>query len=81
LLFCIRQDLIRVAAIDTGSIAKAAVALSVADIMLGANSNQMLVFQPMLVTNDEDAPKVPKGSMVMYTSRLWKGGCLCVLAC
>lgn len=67
------QDLVRVAAIDTGSIPKAVLALTAANNMLAANSGQMVVFHPQLVTSQAEAPKVPQGAMVMYTSQLMQG--------
>lgn len=60
-------------ALDSGSVSKAVLTLTAANYMTAANSGQMLVFQPSLVTNSLEEPKVPKGSMVMYTSQVMAG--------
>lgn len=67
------QDLIRVCALDSGSVSKAVLTLTAANYMTAANSGQMLVFQPSLVTNTDEEPSVPKGSMIMYTGKIMAG--------
>lgn len=48
-------------------------ALTAANNMLAANSGQMIVFHPQLINDDSEAPKIPRGSVVMYTSQLMQG--------
>lgn len=61
------------AAIDPASISKAVIALTAANNMIAANSGQMLVFQPTLITTTAEQPKVPQGAYVMYTSQIMAG--------
>lgn len=60
-------------ALDSGSVSKAVLTLTAANYMTAANSGQMLVFQPSLVTNTDEEPSVPKGSMIMYTGKIMAG--------
>lgn len=71
------------AAIDTGSIPTAVLALTAANNMVAGNNGQMLVFQPTLTTTVAEEPKIPKGSYVMYTGAIMAGTlsiilCVCV---
>lgn len=65
----------RVAAIDLESLPKALIVLTAANNMAQANSGHMLVFQPTAISNEAAAepPKVPLGSMVMYTTQIMAG--------
>lgn len=68
------QSLVRVAAIDAGSLRKALIVLTAADRMSGANSGHMLTFQPTEVgPAAAEPPKLPEGSMVLYTARVPRG--------
>ncbi|WIA38541.1 hypothetical protein OEZ86_001859 [Tetradesmus obliquus] len=69
------EDMVRVAAIDLESLPKALIVLTAANNMAQANSGHMLVFQPTAISNEAAAepPKVPLGSMVMYTTQIMAG--------
>jgi hypothetical protein len=68
------QDQVRVAAIDEGSIIKAMITLTAANTMIQANNGQMLVFQPTVIAQQAaEPPRLPEGSMVMYTSHIMQG--------
>lgn len=85
------QDMVRVAAIDPESLPKAMITLTAANRMSQSNSSQMLVFQPVFIDKAAAAepPRVPKGSMVMYTTQIMQGeqteaaheGCNCLCCC
>eukprot|EP00775_Hariotina_reticulata_P002964 gene2964-3249_t len=67
-------DQVRVAAIDQGSILKAMLTLTAANIMSQANNGQMLVFQPTVIGQQAaEPPRLPEGSMVMFTSHIMQG--------
>jgi hypothetical protein len=69
--------MVRVAAIDANSTLKALITLTAANNMIAANAGQMLVFQPQLITAAAaEPPKVPEGSLVMYTSHIMQGACV-----
>jgi hypothetical protein len=69
------QDMVRVAAIDAESLPKALLVLTAANNMAKQNSNQMLVFQPTVISSAAAAepPRVPVGSIVMYTTQIMAG--------
>eukprot|EP00878_Enallax_costatus_P018356 GHUV01019319.1.p1 GENE.GHUV01019319.1~~GHUV01019319.1.p1 ORF type:complete len:325 (+),score=111.92 GHUV01019319.1:411-1385(+) len=69
------EDMVRVAAIDAESLPKAMITLTAANRMAQANSGHMLVFQPVLIEKSSAAepPRVPQGSMVMYTTQIMQG--------
>lgn len=76
------QDMVRVAAIDPDSLTKALITLTAANNMAQANSGHMLVFQPTAITAAAaEPPRIPKGSMVMYTSQIMQGGLMFICAC
>lgn len=64
------------AAIDSGSISKALLALTAANNMLAANTGQMLVFQPTVINTADEAPRIPQGSLVFYTGAIMQGDIL-----
>lgn len=64
----------RVAAIDPESLHKAMIVLTAANKMAQINSGHMLVFQPTLISKSAaEPPRIPDGSMVMYTSQIMAG--------
>eukprot|EP00882_Tetradesmus_deserticola_P032115 GHRQ01036345.1.p1 GENE.GHRQ01036345.1~~GHRQ01036345.1.p1 ORF type:complete len:213 (+),score=93.70 GHRQ01036345.1:271-909(+) len=67
--------MVRVAAIDIESLPKALIVLTAANNMAQANSGHMLVFQPTAISSAAAAepPRVPVGSMVMYTTQIMAG--------
>jgi hypothetical protein len=72
--------MVRVAAIDAESLPKAVIVLTAANNMAQANSGHMLVFQPTAISTAAAAepPRVPLGSMVMYTTQIMAGAMACV---
>jgi hypothetical protein len=73
--------MVRVAAIDAESLPKAVIVLTAANNMAQANSGHMLVFQPTAINNAAAAepPRLPVGSMVMYTTQIMAGEKSCVM--
>ncbi|KAF8061914.1 hypothetical protein HT031_004174 [Scenedesmus sp. PABB004] len=68
------EDAVRVAAIDGESLLKAMITLTAANNMAAANAGQMLVFQPTRIgPGAAEPPRVPAGSMVMFTGAIMQG--------
>jgi hypothetical protein len=66
--------MVRVAAIDANSVAKALITLTAANNMALVNAGRMLVFQPTVVRGAAaEPPRVPEGSLVMYTTQVMAG--------